>query len=380
MEEKLGGKLLGREKYPSVTIEGRTIGFQYPPFVVAELSANHIGNLERALRILEEASKAGCHAFKLQTFTADTLSLDVKSSDFMLSNNSPWAGRTQYELYQSAHTPWEWHKTLFQKGKELGMVVFSSPFDESAVDFLEELDCPAYKIASYELVHLPLIAKAAQTKKPLILSTGLASLAEVEEAITIAEENGAEEIVILHTIGGYPTPIEQASLFNLTILQERFRDYVLGISDHSPGSIVPTTSIGLGARLIEKHLTLQRKDGGEDASFSLEPSEMQEVVDNTYGAFLALGVASENKWARPSSEEPNRVSRRSIYVSRDIKKGDVLTPQNIKVVRPHYGLKPKHYFDVIGMRASCDISAGKALSWDLLEPQTIGQVGKVAKA
>jgi pseudaminic acid synthase len=372
--------VLKKDRFKFVSIHGRKIGVNHPPFIVAELSANHMGNYERAIAIMEEAAKAGCDAFKIQTFTADTLSLDVNHEEFMLSKDSPWAGMTQYELYQSAYTPWEWHKSLFEKGRELGLTVFSSPFDETAVDFLEELDCPAYKIASYELIHLPLIAKAAATGKPLIFSTGLASLEEINEAVETAEKNGCKQIIILHTIGGYPTPIADASLCNLKIIQDKFPDFVVGISDHSPGSIVPIVSIGLGARLIEKHLTLKRSDGGPDAEFSLEPIEMSEIVAGTRLAFQALSIERENQWTRPNSEEPNRVSRRSIYISKDIKKGEVLTPQNIKVIRPHFGLKPKYYFDVIGMRASQDIKRGIPLSWDLLEQETIGQVGASQRA
>lgn len=362
------------QKNKFVSIKNHKIGLDYPPYVVAELSANHLGNYDRALKIMEEAAKAGVHALKIQTFTADTLSMNINENEFLLHEEGPWAGRTQYELYQSAYTPWEWHKDLFEKGAALGLTVFSSPFDETAVDFLEDLHCPAYKIASYELIHLPLIAKAASTGKPLIFSTGHASLQEITDAVDIAEKNNAKDIIVLHTIGGYPTPIEEASLGNLKILQDKFPDYILGVSDHTPGDIVPIVSVGLGARFIEKHLTLRRDDGGEDASFSLEPEEMRNVVTKSYLAWESLGIHNAQKWARPASELPNRISRRSIYVSKDIQKGEILTPQNIKIIRPHFGLQPKYYFEVIGMRASQNLKRGTALSWEMLEPKTIGDI------
>lgn len=358
-----------------VSIKGHKIGPNFPPYIVAELSANHLGNYDRAIKIMEESAKAGVHAFKIQTFTADTLSMDIRENEFLLHADGPWAGRTQYELYQSAYTPWEWHKGLFDKASTLGLTIFSSPFDDTAVDFLEELDCPAYKIASYELIHLPLIAKVASTGKPLIFSTGHASLEEITDAVETAEKNGAKNIIILHTIGGYPTPIKDASLGNLKIMQDKFPGYVFGISDHTPGSIVPIVSVGLGARLIEKHLTISRSDGGEDAAFSLEPLEMAEVVSSTHLAWESLGIQNGQKWARPDSELPNRISRRSIYVSKDIQKGEILTPHNIKVIRPHFGLQPKFYFEVIGMRASENLKRGTPLSWEVLEQETIGDTG-----
>ncbi|MDP1975197.1 MAG: pseudaminic acid synthase [Alphaproteobacteria bacterium] len=355
-----------------VSIKNHKIGPNYPPYIVAELSANHLGNYDHATKIMEEAAIAGVHALKIQTYTADTLSMDIRENEFLLDGDSPWAGMTQYELYQKAYTPWEWHKGLFDKAASLGLTIFSSPFDETSVDFLEDIDCPAYKIASYELIHLPLIAKVASTNKPLIFSTGLASLQEITDAVETAEKNNAKEIIILHTIGGYPTPIEEASLGNLKIIQEKFPGYVVGISDHSPGSIVPIVSIGLGARFIEKHLTLRRIDGGEDAAFSLEPEEMAEVVTGTRLAWESLGTQNGQKWTRPDSEQPNKVSRRSIYVSKDIQKGEILTPHNIKVIRPHFGLQPKFYFEVIGMRASEDLKRGTPLSWEALQQETIG--------
>lgn len=355
--------------HPMIKINDRKIGLNYPPYVVAELSGNHIGDFERAITIMEEAAKAGVDAVKLQTYTADTLSMDIQRREFMLDADSPWAGKTQYELYQSAYTPWEWHKALFKKGRELGVTVFSSPFDETAVDFLEDLGAPAYKIASYELIHLPLIKRAARTGKPLILSTGLGSVEEIEEAIEAARSAGGEQIILLHAIAGYPTPIAEASLANLTILQQKFPGLVYGISDHSPGAIAPTTSIPLGSRLIEKHLTLNRADGGPDAEFSLEPKEMAEVVRSVKLAWQALGDIDAQNLIRPTSEKANNVSRRSIFVSRDMKAGEVFSHQNLKVIRPHYGLKPKYFEELLGQRATHDLERGHPLSWDDVEGQ-----------
>lgn len=353
--------------HPVITINDQKIGLEHPPYVVAELSGNHIGDYDRAVKIIEEAAKAGVSAVKLQTYTADTLSMDIQRREFMLDTDSPWAGKTQYELYQSAYTPWEWHKSLFEKGRELNVTVFSSPFDETAVDFLEELGAPAYKIASYELIHIPLIKRAAKTGKPLILSTGLGSLEEITEAIDAARKAGGEQIILLHAIAGYPTPIAEASLVNLRILQKEFPGLVYGISDHSPGAIAPIASIGLGARLIEKHITLDRADGGPDADFSLEPAEMTEVVSGTHLAWQALGNINAETLVRPHSEKANNVSRRSIFVSRDMKAGEEFTAQNIKVIRPHYGLKPKYFDEVIGQKAAKDLDRGHPLAWNDVE-------------
>lgn len=355
--------------HPVMSINDRKIGLEHPPYIVAELSGNHIGDFNRALAIMEEAAKAGVDAVKLQTYTADTLSMDIQRREFMLDSDSPWAGKTQYELYQSAYTPWEWHKALFAKGRDLGVTVFSSPFDETAVDFLEQLGAPAYKIASYELIHLPLIKRAARTGKPLILSTGLGSIEEIQEAVEAAKSAGGKQIILLHAIAGYPTPVAEASLVNLRILQETFPGFVYGISDHSPGAIAPIASIGLGARLIEKHLTLNRADGGPDADFSLEPAEMKEVVTGTKLAFQALGDINATRLVRPNSERANNVSRRSIFVSKDIKAGETFTPQNIKVIRPHYGLKPKYYEELIGQKATKNLDRGHPLSWEDVEKQ-----------
>lgn len=346
---------------PAITIAGRDIGAEHPPFVIAELSANHLGSLERALAIVDAAADAGCDALKLQTFTPESMTLDAARADFHIADG-PWQGRSLWDLYGEAMTPWAWHAPLFAHGAARGLVVFSTPFDEHAVEQLDRLGAPAFKIASFELVDLELIACAAATGKPLIMSTGMASDAEIEEAIDTAHRHGAGGVALLHCVSGYPTPIEQTNLRRLDAVARH--GAVVGISDHSPGAIVPIAAVARGASLIEKHLTLRRADGGPDAGFSLEPAEMAEVVRGARQAFAALGDGSAT---RPAAEAGSRKFRRSLYAVADIAAGQELTRANVRAIRPGYGLAPREMPRVIGKHARAAIARGTPLAWELME-------------
>lgn len=343
-------------------IAGHKIGIGQPPFIVAEISANHNQSLERALKIVEEAAAAGAHAVKLQTYTADTMTLDLKKGEFYISDPlSLWQGKTLYELYQEAYTPWEWHKPIFDRSRELGLIAFSTPFDETAVDFLETLDNPVYKIASFELVDLPLIKKAAVTGKPLIMSTGMASLEEIGEAVETARAAGCDDIVLLHCISCYPTPVDQSNLNTISDLASRF-GVVPGLSDHSLGTTVSVAGVALGACVIEKHVTLSRRDKGPDSEFSLEPDELRRLCEESKITWAALGKAG---YGCLPVEEKSIKFRRSIYIVKAIKAGDVLTPEHIRVVRPGYGLHPKYFHELIGKRVSRSAKFGEAVGWEL---------------
>ncbi|HLL25761.1 MAG TPA: pseudaminic acid synthase [Kofleriaceae bacterium] len=340
---------------------GRAIGPGHPPFVIAELSANHLGSLDRALAIVDAAADAGCDALKLQTFTPASMTLDASRSDFHIADG-PWGGRSLWDLYGEAHTPWDWHAVIFERCAARGLVCFSTPFDEDAVARLDALGTPAFKIASFELGDLELIACAARTGKPLVMSTGMASDAEVAEAVATARAHGAGGIALLHCVSGYPTPIEATNLARLDGL--RVHDTVLGISDHSPGSIVPIAAVARGACLVEKHLTLARADGGPDAGFSLEPAEMADVVRGAKLAWQALGDGSAK---RPAVESANRKFRRSLYAVAAIDPGQPLTRDNVRAIRPGFGLAPRDLPTVLGRRARVAIERGTPLAWDLLE-------------
>jgi len=347
-----------------ITIAGRPIGAGHPPYVIAEMSGNHNRDIKRAFALLEAAKKAGADAVKLQTYTADTITIDHDGPGFRIEGGL-WNGRTLYELYQEAHTPWDWHPQLFAKAHELGIGIFSSPFDPTAVDFLEKLGAPAYKIASFEIVDLPLIRRAAKTGKPLIISTGIADLGEIGEAVAVARAAGCREIALLHCTSGYPTPPEESNLRTLPHLADSF-GVVAGLSDHTPGTAVPVAAIALGANLIEKHFTLRRADGGPDAAFSLEPEELTELVANCRTAWTALGKVS---YELEASEKGNKTFRRSLYAVQDIPAGGRLTAENVRSIRPGYGLPPKHLPEVLGRRAGRAITRGTPLSWSLLEPE-----------
>jgi pseudaminic acid synthase len=345
-----------------VTIAGRVIGEGHRPFVVAELSANHGGSLERALATMEAAKLAGAAAIKLQTYTADTITIDHDGPDFRIKGGL-WDGWRLYELYQEAHTPWDWHRVLFAKGRELGITVFSTPFDGAAIDLLESLDAPAYKIASFEMIDLPLIRQVAATGKPTIMSTGMADPEEIEESIETFRAAGGGELVLLHCVSGYPTPVAQSNLRRIVTLGQEFGCPV-GLSDHSLGIEVAIAAVALGACVIEKHFTLRRADGGPDAAFSLEPDELGALVRGAASAFSALGTGTAE---RAEVERGSKVFRRSLYVVADVGVGEKLTADNVRVIRPGFGLAPKHLPDVVGKRARRALPRGTALSWDMIE-------------
>jgi pseudaminic acid synthase len=345
-----------------VEIGGRRIGPGSPPYVIAEISGNHNHDIGRAYAIMEAAARAGADAVKLQTYTADTLTIDCDRPDFVLRDGL-WAGRKLYELYQEAHTPWAWHEALFAKGRELGLAVFSTPFDDTAVDFLEGLGAPAYKIASFELVHLPLLRKVAATGKPVILSTGMADLAEMTEAVETLGTAGCRELILLHCISAYPAPACDANLRTIADLAQRFA-LPVGLSDHTLGVDVPIAAVALGAVAIEKHVTLARADGGPDSAFSLEPDELATLVEGTRVAWEAIGTAN---YERAASEAGNAIFRRSVYAVRDIAPGEILSADTIRIIRPGNGLAPRHFDELIGKRARVAIARGTALQWELVE-------------
>jgi N-acetylneuraminate synthase len=348
---------------PEITIAGRRIGPGHPPYVIAEMSGNHNGDIKRAFALLEAAKQAGADAVKLQTYTADTITIDHDGPGFRIEGG-PWHGRTLYDLYQEAHTPWDWHPQLFAKARELGIAIFSSPFDPTAIDFLEKLGAPAFKIASFEIIDLPLIQRAAKTGKPLIISTGIAGLGEIAEAVEAARGAGCREIALLHCTSGYPTPPEDSNLRTLPHLAEAFA-VIAGLSDHTLGTAVPVAAVALGANLIEKHFTLRRADGGPDAEFSLEPEELAELVANCRTAWTALGKVS---YELEASEKGNKTFRRSLYAVQDIPAGGRLTAENVRSIRPGFGLPPKHLQEVLGRRAGRAIPRGTPLAWSLIEP------------
>ncbi|WP_323954274.1 pseudaminic acid synthase [Aeromonas hydrophila] len=343
-------------------IAHQSIGPAQAPYVIAELSANHNGNLERALAIMTAAKEAGASAVKLQTYRPDTITLNSDRPEFQI-HGGLWDGHNLYDLYQWAHTPWEWHQALFAKGRELGLTVFSSPFDFSAVDLLESLDCPAYKIASFELVDLPLIRYAAQTGKPLIMSTGMANEAEIAAAVEMALKHGNGQLALLHCVSGYPAPAAEYNLRTIPMLHQRFGVEV-GLSDHTLGSATAIAATALGATLIEKHFTLARADGGPDCAFSMEPAELTELVASVNTAHAAIGVAD---YQLTASEQGNRAFRRSLYLVKEMAAGEVLTAAHIKSVRPALGLPPADYDRLIGKRVNRSLSANQPLSWEWID-------------
>ncbi len=327
-----------------ITIAGRKIGPAYPPYVIAEMSANHNGSIETAFRIIEKAKLAGADAIKMQTYTADTLTLDCDLPDFQI-NDGLWSGRTLYELYDWAHTPWDWHKPLFDYARQLGITIFSSPFDKTAVDFLENLNAPAYKIASFEMVDLPLVRYAASTGKPMIISTGMADAEEIQEAIDAAREGGCQQLAVLHCVSGYPAPAADYNLRTILDMIERF-GLVTGLSDHTLDNTTAITSVAMSASIIEKHFTLNRLGGGPDDSFSLEPLELASLCNGVKTAWSALGRVD---YGRKSSEKENIKFRRSLYFVKDMSAGDEITEDCIRSVRPGFGLAPKFKNEIVGM-------------------------------
>jgi len=348
----------------TIKIDGRPIGRGNPPYIIAELSGNHNGNIERALALIDAAHASGADAVKLQTYTADTLTIDYDGPGFQISEGL-WKGRSLYELYQEAHTPWDWHERLFSRARKLGITMFSSPFDVTAIDLLEELETPAYKIASFEAIDIPLIERTAATGKPLIISTGMATLEEIEEALAAARRTGTGEIALLHCVSGYPTPIEESNLHTINDLRNRF-DVVIGLSDHTSGITVPIASIALGASIIEKHFTLSRDDGGPDAKFSLEPDELTSLCKECKNAWLALGNVN---YARKNSEQTNAIFRRSLYVVEDIAKGELFNANNIRSIRPGHGVAPKYLPEFIGKTARTSLKKGTPLAIDHIKQE-----------
>jgi len=353
----------------TIKLGNQPVGSGCPPFIVAEMSGNHNQSLDRALRIVQAAADAGVNAVKLQTYTADTLTIDADGDDFIIHNShSPWRGKSLYELYKEAYTPWEWHQPIFEKCRELGLVAFSTPFDEKAVDFLEKLDVPAYKISSFENNHLPLIRKAASTGKPLIISTGTADITEIAEAVETARLFGCNEIILLKCTSSYPAPPEESNLLTIPHMKDLFGTPV-GISDHTLGVGVSIASIALGAALIEKHFTISRTEGGVDSPFSMEPDEMRLLVEEAAKAFRAIGsvVYKSVVYKSAGAEETSARFKRSVYVVDNVKKGDSFTENNLRIIRPGFGLAPKYLPVLLNKRASCDIKRGTAMSWDFIE-------------
>jgi N-acetylneuraminate synthase len=346
-----------------VRIGNREIRQGGPPFVIAEMSGNHNQSLDNAMAIVQAAANAGADAIKLQTYTADTITLDVRTEPFVITDpNSPWAGRKLYELYQEAHTPWEWHEPLFQRAKELGILAFSTPFDPTAVDYLEALEVPAYKLASFEMVDLPLIEKIARTGKPMIMSTGMATLAEIDEAVQAARGAGAREIALLKCSNAYPAQPDDMNLRTIPHLAEAY-GVPAGLSDHTLGIAVPVAAVALGAAIIEKHLALSRSEPGPDVAFSLEPHEFGEMVKAVRIAQQAAGKVDYGMSAR---EATSRAHRRSLFVTRDVKRGETFTADAVRSVRPANGLPPKFLGQTLGRKATRDIAAGSPLAWDMI--------------
>ena len=334
------------------------------PFIIAEMSGNHNQSLERALEIVDAAAGAGVDALKIQTYTADTMTIDKSDGEFFISDpKSLWEGESLYSLYQKAYTPWEWHEAIFDRCKEKGIIGFSTPFDFSAVDFLEELDCPIYKIASFENIDLPLIKRVAKTGKPMIVSTGMANVAELQELVDIARENGCEDLTLLKCTSSYPASPKGSNLLTIPHMKELFKCNV-GVSDHTLGIGVAVASMALGARVVEKHFTLSRSDGGVDSAFSLEPTEMAQLVRECNTAVQALGHVS---YQMQEQERKSLVYRRSLYVVKDMQAGDVLTSENMRSIRPGLGLSPKYYERLLGKKIKCNVSRGTAIAWDMLE-------------
>lgn len=349
---------------PDIRIGQHLIGKDTEPFIIAELSGNHNQDLGTALEMIEAASKSGAHAIKLQTYTADSMTLDVDSDDFVIKEkDSLWHGQKLHGLYQQAATPYEWHEELFTTANRLGMEAFSSPFDENAVDFLAELDVPCFKIASFELTDLPLIAKAASVGKPLIMSTGMATLAEIEMAVCTAKESGCEEIILLKCTSTYPAAATNTNLRTIPHLKHAFGCEV-GLSDHTAGIGAAIASVAMGASVIEKHFVLDRSAGGVDAEFSIEPKELTSLVEESKRAWHAMGKVV---YGGSQAEEKSRQYRRSIYVAENVKAGEKLTAENLRIVRPAFGLEPKHWSKVLGTTAKIAMSKGTPLSWELIK-------------
>jgi pseudaminic acid synthase len=344
-------------------IADKLIGRDHPPFIIAEMSSNHNQSLKRALKIVEAAARTGVHALKIQTYTPDTMTIDLDEREFHISDpDNPWSGMSLYKLYSEAYTPWEWHKPIFDRARELGIIPFSTPFDDTAVDFLENLDVPCYKIASFENTDLPLIRRIATTGKPLIISTGMATVAELDETVSTACEAGCKDLILLKCTSTYPATAENTNILTIPHLRERFGCEV-GLSDHTMGMGVSVASVALGATVIEKHFTLNRTDGGVDSPFSMEPHEMAALVVESNRAWQALGRVS---YGPTEKEKKSMIFRRSLYVVEDLKPGDELTENNVRAIRPGFGLSPKYMGTVLGKRCNTSIKKGTPVTWNIL--------------
>ena len=343
-----------------IEINNRKVGDGEPVYIIAEMSANHLMDYERAKKIIKAAKDSGADAIKLQTYRPDTITVDCRGDEFMATPGSPWEGMNLYELYSTAYTPWEWHEGLFTYAKEIGITCFSSPFDLTAVDLLESLEAPAYKIASFEINDIPLIRKCAHTGKPIIISTGIARLEDIELALKTCKEEGNENVILLKCVSEYPTPYEELNLKTISKMKEDF-ECVVGLSDHSMGNAVDVAGVTLGACVIEKHLTLRRADGGPDGMFSMEPEELKEMTDNIRNIEKAVGTAT---YELTPKQMKSRERSRSLYVVEDIREGEKFTPRNMKSIRPNFGLHTKYYDDSIGKTATCNLQKGTAMKWE----------------
>jgi N-acetylneuraminate synthase len=349
----------------TISIAGRQIGRSHRPFIIAEMSGNHNQSLDRALAIVDAAAKSGAHALKLQTYTADTMTLNLSRDEFFIDDpNSLWSGRSLHNLYQEAYTPWEWHGAIFERARSLGMIPFSTPFDATAVDFLEELGISCYKIASFENTDLPLIRKVAATGKPMIISTGMATVADLDETVRCAREAGCKDLVLLKCTSTYPSEPSDTNLLTIPHMRALF-DCEVGLSDHTFGIGAGVASIALGASVIEKHFTLSRADGGVDSTFSMEPDEMAALVVETERAWMSLG---QIYYGLTEKEKNSLIFRRSLYVAEDLEAGDTLNESNLRIVRPGLGLPPKYFKNLIGMRVGRAVRGGTPMSWELLTP------------
>lgn len=364
---KEGRLLRERKKMREVAIDGRKIGMGHPAYIIAEMSANHLQDLGRAKDIIRAARESGADAVKLQTYRPDTLTLDVRGEEFLATPGSPWDGMNLYELYQTSYTPWEWHEELFGYARELGITCFSTPFDLTAVDFLHGFDLPAYKIASYEINDIPLIRRAAREGKPMILSTGIAGLEDIARAVEACHTEGNEQLILLKCVSEYPTPYEDLNLRTMGNMGEVF-GCLVGLSDHSLGNCVSIASVALGGTVIEKHFTLSREDGGPDAMFSMEPAELERLVSDVRNTEKALGQVTYELTDR---QKKSRERSRSLYIAKDIRKGEAFTRDNVKSIRPGYGLHTKHYEEILGRHAREDLKKGTPLKWKYIGNESL---------
>ena len=349
-------------KNRSIRIADREISRNNPPYIIAEMSGNHNGDINNAFEIIKIAKESGASAVKLQTYTADTLTVNSRKKDFQI-NEGLWKGKSLYQLYEWAHTPWDWHKELFEYARSLELTIFSSPFDPTAVDFLEDLNVPAYKIASFEAIDLPLIKYAANTGKPMIISTGMANESEIEEAIDAAKSNGCKELAILHCVSGYPAPSEDYNLKTITDMIEKY-DVLVGLSDHTLNNLTAIASVALGASIFEKHITINRENGGPDDSFSLEKEDLMSLCNDLESTWKALGAID---YKRKSSEQGNIIFRRSLYFVKDLRKGDLITRDSIRSIRPGYGISPKYFDDILNKKLVADVERHTPVTFELIE-------------